>query len=116
MNLLAAASPASVTVNTAGVYTRSSGSFLTDGFFVGQVVSWTGFVNGANNQSNVTITALTATVMTVGGVTIAETSTATTVAGQSPVLDGTFSLQMTYVCTNVSGHSQAIKDLRTTLI
>jgi len=69
------------TVTTSGtfpncLYTRSAGSYLTDGLFVGQNVTWSGFVNGTNNQS-CKITALTATVMTTNANTIvAETSTA----------------------------------------
>ena len=50
-----------------GTFTRSAGSFLTDGFKIGDVVSWTGWVVAtANNARNYRITALTATVMTVG--------------------------------------------------
>lgn len=51
-----------------GTFTRSSGSFLTDGFKVGDIVRWTGWSTTAtdNNSRNYRITALTATVMTVG--------------------------------------------------
>lgn len=54
-----------------GTFTRSSGSFLTDGFKVGDIVRWTGWATtGADNNSrNYRITALTATVMTVGTAT-----------------------------------------------
>jgi hypothetical protein len=45
-------------------FTRSAGSYITDGFKVGDVVESTGFVAGANNGLFV-IVALTATVMTV---------------------------------------------------
>lgn len=57
---------AAVTVGAAGTFTRSSGSFLTDGFKIGMVVRWTGWATtGApNNTHNFMITALTATVMT----------------------------------------------------
>jgi hypothetical protein len=46
--------------------TRSAGSFLTDGFKIGDVVRVTGFATTgtANNSRNAIITALTATVMT----------------------------------------------------
>jgi len=38
------------TVNAAGLtYTRSAGSFTTDGFTVGQTVIWSGFANAGNN-------------------------------------------------------------------
>lgn len=52
-----------------GTFTRSSGSFLTDGFKVGDVVRWTGWTTTglANNARNYRINALTATVMTVTG-------------------------------------------------
>lgn len=56
---------------TPGTFTRSSGSFLTDGFKKGDVVQWTGWATTgtANNSRNYRITALTATVMTVGTAT-----------------------------------------------
>jgi len=67
-----------VAVNgTAKTYTRTSGSFIADGFRVGLKVKWTGFANGGNNQNGATITALTATVMTVtelGGTMVNETA------------------------------------------
>ena len=48
----------------AATFTRSTGSFITDGFAVGNAVTWSGFVNGGNNATK-TISVLTATVMTV---------------------------------------------------
>jgi hypothetical protein len=53
-----------------GTFTRSAGSFITDGFKVGDVVRWTGWTTTglANNARNYRISALTATVMTVAGV------------------------------------------------
>lgn len=67
---------AAATTAPAGTFTRSSGSFLTDGFKVGDVVRWTGWSTTGvpNNAHNMIITALTATVMTcypVDGVAIA---------------------------------------------
>lgn len=54
-----------VTVAVAArTYTRSAGSYLTDGFAVGMVVTWSGFTNAVNNGKKV-IESLTATVMTV---------------------------------------------------
>lgn len=52
-----------------GTFTRSSGSFFTDGFKVGMIVRWTGWATTgtANNTRNYQITALSATVMTVRG-------------------------------------------------
>jgi hypothetical protein len=46
-------------------FTRSTGSFLTDGFKLGDVVSATGFTEANNNSHYALVTALTATVMTV---------------------------------------------------
>lgn len=46
-------------------FTRSAGSFLTDGFKVGTVFRNTGFTNAANNATNFMITAVTATNLTV---------------------------------------------------
>lgn len=55
-----------VTSGAAGTFTRSAGSFFTDGFKIGQVVQWSGFATTGvpNNAHNFYITALTATVMT----------------------------------------------------
>lgn len=52
-----------------GTFTRSAGSFITDGFRIGMVVQWTGWATTgtANNLRNYRIIALTATVMTVSG-------------------------------------------------
>jgi hypothetical protein len=58
---------AAVTTGASGTFTRSAGSYLVDGFKVGDVVRWTGFAGGSatnNNSHNFMITALTATVMT----------------------------------------------------
>jgi Phage tail tube protein len=55
-----------VTTGAAGTYTRTGGSFITDGFAVGSVVRWTGWTApaAANNAHNFLITSLTALVMT----------------------------------------------------
>lgn len=46
-------------------FTRSSGSFLTDGYMIGDVVQFMGFTTGtANNANNFFITAVTATTLT----------------------------------------------------
>lgn len=57
---------AAVTTGAFGTFTRSAGSYLTDGFKVGDVIRWVGWATtGApNNAHNFVITALTATVMT----------------------------------------------------
>lgn len=93
-----------VTVAAAGgTYTRSAGSFITDGLYVGQQVQWTGFVNGGNNALKV-ITALTATVMTVsntGLVNETGSANATIASGVSPIVDSTIAAtQLKFTGTN----------------
>lgn len=59
---------AATTTGVQGTFTRSGGSYLTDGFKVGDVVRWTGWAGGSatnNNSSNMFIIALTALIMTV---------------------------------------------------
>ena len=46
-----------------GTYTRSAGSWITDGFQVGMTATFAGFTNAANNGSHV-ISAVSATVLT----------------------------------------------------
>lgn len=71
-------SSASVTVSSSGkTFTRAAGSWLTDGFAVGDAVQWAGFTNAANNSAT-TITTLTATVMTCSGATLVDESSVTT--------------------------------------
>lgn len=77
--------------------TRSAGSFLTDGFAVGDTVTVTG-ASVAGNNKNIVITALTATVMTASaagftvdtaktGVTLAKTLGTPVAANTNPVFD-----------------------------
>lgn len=56
-----------VTSGAQGTFTRAAGSFLTDGFKIGDVVRWTGWATTGvpNNAHNFFILGLTATVMTV---------------------------------------------------
>ncbi len=60
-NVTAAAGPP-------GTFTRAAGSYLSDGFKIGDVVYWTGWATtgAGNNSRNYRITALTALIMTVG--------------------------------------------------
>lgn len=55
-----------VTTGASGTFTRSAGSYLTDGFKQGDVVTWAGWATTGvpNNSHNFVITGLTATVMT----------------------------------------------------
>lgn len=57
---------AAVTSGASGTFTRAAGSYLTDGFKVGDVVTWAGWTTTGvpNNAHNFVINALTATVMT----------------------------------------------------
>lgn len=66
-------------IGTPGTFTRTGGSWITDGFRVGDVVRWTGWATTGvpNNAKNYRITALSATVMTVAE------SVATKAAGDS---------------------------------
>lgn len=69
--------------NAANTFTRTSGSFLTDGFVVGNKVTTTNFTNAANNDTFLisTVTALVMTVTTlVGGDPVLADETNTTVA------------------------------------
>lgn len=58
---------AASTTGTLGTFTRTGGSYLTDGFKVGDVVRPAGFATTGvpNNGKNMVVTALSATVMTV---------------------------------------------------
>lgn len=51
-------------VASAGTFTRSAGSFLTDGFRIGQTIDTSGFTNGGNNTTKIisTVTDLVITV------------------------------------------------------
>lgn len=57
---------AAVTSGASGTFTRGAGSYITDGFKVGDVVRWSGWATTGvpNNAHNFMITALTALVMT----------------------------------------------------
>ncbi|WP_211440923.1 phage tail tube protein [Collimonas humicola] len=56
---------AAQTVGSGGTFTRSAGSWITDGFKTGDVVLWTGWLTTAtgNNATNFYVTNLTPTVM-----------------------------------------------------
>ena len=59
-----------VSVNSTNkTYTRTNGSFINDGFAVGQIITWSGFTNNGNNISTFAISTLTATIMTLTGAT-----------------------------------------------
>ena len=85
-------------------FTRSLGSFPTDGFAVGQLVTTAGFTNGGNNGTFV-ITALTATVMTCAnevGLTTEGSAAGRTIVNTNNVLKAgslvpSFSLEQGYL-------------------
>ena len=64
--------------------TRSTGSFLDDGFFVGSNVSWSGTASGTPFTGSGVITTLTPNVMRLGSITGTFPS-----AGDYPFNDGT---------------------------
>jgi hypothetical protein len=81
----ATASSLSITPDgTGGTFTRASGSWIADGFKIGDVVRFSGFTAGGvnNNARNFRIKALTALVMTVYNVA---PETVTTVAQQTSI-------------------------------
>lgn len=67
---------------TPGTLTRSTGSWITDGFVAGQTINVSGT---ASNNGNKTVSSVTATVLTINEASTAETAANTTV---SLVLDG----------------------------
>jgi len=60
-----------LSVGTTTTFNRAAGSFVTDGFLVGQRVTGSGFTNGGNNAT-FTVTAVAATVLTVDGPLVVE--------------------------------------------
>jgi len=78
-------------------YTRASGSFISDGFAVGDRISVTGFVETANNVVGGVITALTATKLTIGGATLTDEVLATggTFARRKQICTGTTEKSLT---------------------
>jgi hypothetical protein len=63
LTVAATTGSAELAATTAG-YTRSAGSFLTDGFYIGMPVAASGFTSAANNGTS-TVTNVTATTLTV---------------------------------------------------
>lgn len=74
---------AAPTTGSQGTFTRSAGSFITDGYKLGDVVRWTGWTAGgiSNNAKNMMVIGLTALVMTV--LTLDGSAIATKAAGDS---------------------------------
>lgn len=86
---------------TTGTFTRSAGSWLSDGFKIGMVCRHTGWATtgATNNSKNLMITALTATVMTV--ITLDGSAIGAKAAGDSVTV--AMYGKLTYVPT--SGHT-----------
>lgn len=75
------------TDSAAATWTRATGSWITDGFAVGQWVIWTGFATSSSNNTPFKITALTATVITTSGTSpIPTTEVAVPVATTQPIV------------------------------
>lgn len=118
INLLAHQTTATVTVTVNGggfgVYTRSTGSYLDEGFYVGmsgETITWAGFSHSGNNGS-FQITALTATVMTTSNNSpVAEGPVSATVSAAATLatVDDTFSL-VAKLTANAGG--LAVKSMR----
>jgi hypothetical protein len=91
---------ASTTANM-GTFTRTGGSYITDGFKIGQVGRWAGWATTGvnNNAKNMMIIALSATVMTV--MTLDGSPIAAKVAGDSV----TFTLKGKQTWIPQSGHT-----------
>ena len=72
---------------TATGYARSSGSFITNGFFLGQEITVSGFTNPENNGTSVItgITGSTLTVTKVGGTVVEAGTTGETALGATTV-------------------------------
>ena len=73
---------------TATGYARAAGSFVTDGFKVGQEILSSGFTTTANNGNGV-ITSVTALAMTVNAYTVAITSSGYVVTPRTLVVEAT---------------------------
>jgi hypothetical protein len=76
LTLYANMGTATTTATTNATITRSTGSFITDGWIAGDQVMLDGAVSAANNGTVATITAVAATTLTLSGVTavsVAET-------------------------------------------
>jgi hypothetical protein len=72
--------PAAVSVtNTTSVITRATGSFITDGYRVGDVITLTGDTTTANNNRRLRIASLTATAITLTGTPLVAAGTARSV-------------------------------------
>jgi hypothetical protein len=81
---------ATITVNAAaGTYTRSTGSWITDGYVQGGPIVTTGFTNAGNNASK-TIASVTASVITVtsNAGLVNETKAATSTNNKMTLSDG----------------------------
>lgn len=79
-------------VQGTGIYTRSAGDFVADGFVLGQTVTFAGFVNGGDNGAKVLtgVTTTTLTTATAGLVTEAGTGDETVSTCTTATLSMTF--------------------------
>lgn len=96
------ATGASITIAGSGPYTltRAAGSYLTDGFKIGDVIRLTaGAFNAANLNKNAMITALTATVATV------VVLNGSTLTAEGPIASATVAVTGKKTYTPITGHT-----------
>lgn len=80
-------SPSDVDFSNAGTITRNTGSFITDGFVEGMVLTISG--TSSNNGATLVVTDVAATVLTVTGTVVNETNVnAPTISGQNLYVAG----------------------------
>ena len=92
-NTITAAAGRTLTFNVAKTITASTGSYITDGYVVGDVIDISGTTN---NNGTFTINTLTATVMTVNETLVTESaySSLATITGRAPVVDTKYYYRM----------------------
>ena len=96
------ASSLSVTIAASGNFytvTRSAGSWITDGFRVGQIVRLSGGLNAANVNNNLLIVSMTATVLTV------RVLSDTALVAEGPIASVTATVVGKYTYAPLSGHT-----------
>jgi hypothetical protein len=95
-----------LTIAGAGPYTvtRATGSYLADGFKIGDVVRITAgtYVNGVNRDNNIVVTGLTATVLT--GVTL----NGSTLIAEGPIASSTIAVMGKKSLAPLTGHTDTI--------
>lgn len=95
-----------LTIAGAGPYTvtRATGSYLTDGFKIGDVVRITAgtYTNAVNRDNNIVVTGLTATVLT--GVTL----NGSTLIAEGPIASSTIAVMGKKTMAPLTGHTDTL--------